>query len=62
MFFPDMNCTEWEYDKDKPYIKRRNDDKKFRCIYDGHIITSWYAPCPKKLEESLKKCEEYDYD
>lgn len=63
LFFPDMTCSEWEYDEDNHNIKRRKDKKKFKCIYDGHIITSWYAPCPKKLEEFLRKDEEeYDYD
>lgn len=62
MFFPDMTCINWEYDKENPNIKRRKDNKKFKCIYDGHIITSWYAPCPKKLEEFLKETEELDYD
>lgn len=61
IFFPDMICTDWEYDKDNPNIKRRK-DKKFKCIYDGHIITSWYAPCPKKLEDFLKNCKECNYD
>ena len=61
-FFPDMSCSEWEYDKDIPYIKRRKDGKKFKCGYDGHVITSWYSPCPKKLEEFLKEYKEYDYD
>lgn len=47
-FFPIMeSCVEWEYDENKPYIKRRKTKKNFICGYDGHIIKSWYEECPK---------------
>jgi hypothetical protein len=58
IFFPDMTCYDWEYDKDNPEIKRRKDAKKFKCAYDGHIITNWYSPCPQKLEKLLKENNE----
>lgn len=52
-FFPDMTCNSWEYDAEMPNIKRRKEKKLLKCCYDGHIITSWYTPCPKVLEEAL---------
>lgn len=45
-YFPDMTCYNFEYDKDG--IKRRSDNKKFICAFDGHEITSWYDKCPLK--------------
>ena len=62
MFFPDMSCQHWVFDDEIPYVKRRKDNKVFKCIYDGHIITSWYDACPKKLEESSKEIKELNYD
>lgn len=56
-FFVDSQNTEWEYDKETPYIKRRKTPAKFKCAYDGHPITNWYSPCPKKLEDFLKEKE-----
>lgn len=58
MYFPDMSCSDWKYDDNNSEIKRRADHKQFRCAYDGHIITNWYAPCPKKLENFLKENKE----
>ena len=50
-YFPDVNCTNWVYDEKDPSIKRRKEKKDYICGYDGHIITSWYLPCPKKIAE-----------
>ena len=50
-YFPDVNCTNWVYDEKDPSIKRRKEKKDYICGYDGHIITSWYLPCPKKIDE-----------
>ena len=61
-FFPDMGCSEWEYDKEIAYVKRRKEKREFRCVYDGHVITNWYTPCPKKLDEFLRESEENNHD
>lgn len=45
-YFPNMDCDSWKYDEDG--IKRRNDGKKFICLFDGHEIKSWYDKCPLK--------------
>ena len=50
-YFPDVNCTNWVYDEKDPSIKRRKEKKDYICGYDGHVITSWYLPCPKKIDE-----------
>lgn len=49
-YFPDMFIKEndWECDKEKPYIKRRKEQKIFVCNYDGHPI-NWKTPCPRML-------------
>ena len=57
MYFPDMTCTHWEYDKEIPNVKRRVDGKVFKCEYDKHIITSWYATCPRQLDIMLREEE-----
>ena len=53
-YFPDMGCSQWVYDKEQPEIKRRKEPKDFVCGYDGHIITNWYSPCPKMINEMAK--------
>ena len=58
MYFPDMTCSHWEYDKEIPNVKRRVDGKVYRCGYDNHIITNWYTPCPRELDIQLRKEEE----
>lgn len=50
-YFPDVNCTNWVYDEKDPSIKRRKEKKDYICGYDGHVITSWYLPCPKEIDE-----------
>lgn len=45
-YFPDMTCYNFEYDKNG--IKRRSDNKRFICAFDGHEIKSWYDKCPLK--------------
>ena len=50
-YFPDVNCTNRVYDEKNPSIKRRKEKKDYICGYDGHVITSWYLPCPKKIDE-----------
>ena len=52
-FFPDMTCNNWVYDENDPNIKRRKEKKDYVCGYDGHVITNWYLPCPKKIDEIL---------
>ena len=52
-FFPDMTCNNWVYDENDPNIKRRKEKKEYICGYDGHVITNWYLPCPKKIDEIL---------
>ena len=48
-YFPNMECLSWEYDKEKPYIKRRTDGKEWICGFDGHIIKDWFDnECPLK--------------
>lgn len=48
-YFPNMECLSWEYDKEKPYIKRRTDGKEWTCGFDGHIIKDWFDnECPLK--------------
>lgn len=59
IYFPNMDCSEWEYDSNIHYIKRRAKEKQWICGYDGHIIKSWCAPCPK-IEE--RKNKRYIYD
>lgn len=58
-YFPNMECNEWVYDDNVLFIKRRKEEKPYVCGYDGHIIKSWYAPCPQ-IEE--KKNKRYIYD
>ena len=50
-YFPDVNCTNWVYDEKDPSIKRRKEKKEYVCGYDVHVITNWYLPCPKKIDE-----------
>ena len=38
-------------DENDPNIKRRKEKKEYICGYDGHVITNWYLPCPKKIDE-----------
>lgn len=57
LFFCDSSSSQWEQDPVLPYLKKRITPAVFKCTYDGHIITSWYAPCPKKLEDFLKEKE-----
>ncbi len=47
-FFPNMECKKWDYDDTG--LKRRTDNKKFICGYDGHEIKSWYDECPKEVD------------
>lgn len=49
-YFPNMECNEgeWEYDPELPNVKRRKNKKPFVCLYDNHIIKSWYSKCPLK--------------
>lgn len=55
LYFPNMDCSYWVYDEDNPEIKRRKEKKDFVCGYDGHIITNWYSPCPRKIDHALKE-------
>lgn len=41
LYFPDMTCNDWKYDEEIPYLKRRSDNKKFICGWDGHEIKNW---------------------
>lgn len=47
-YFPNMDCK--SYKLDNLGVKRRTDGKQFICGYDGHIIISWYAECPKEKD------------
>jgi len=59
IYFPNSECVEWVYDEKNPYIKRRKDNKKFVCKYDGHVIVSWTDEiCPKKVDRINKETEE----
>ena len=49
-YFPDMEVPagEWVYDDKIPFVKRRKDQKKFCCLYDGHVIDWEKCNLPNK--------------
>ena len=54
-YFPTLpDVVPYEVDE-KTGIKRMPKDFQLTCKYDGHVITSWYDLCPRKVEKENGK-------